>query len=130
MNSITFRTSAHIVTGLMVVFSLYLLLRGHNSPGGGFTAGLIATIAFALLMLAESPEYVRNRLHYPPGQFAGLGIIIALASGIAPLFLGRPFLSGLWVGAIGTPILFDIGVYFAVFGAVLFILLNVEEVLS
>lgn len=130
MNSIIFRTSAHIVTGVMLIFSVYLLLRGHNSPGGGFIAGLIAVIAFALLMLAESPDYVRARLVYPPAAFAGIGVVISLTVGILPLVLGQAFLSGIWIANLGTPLLFDIGVYLAVFGSVLMILLNVEEELS
>ncbi|MGO0309118.1 MnhB domain-containing protein [Endozoicomonas acroporae] len=130
MSSIIFRTSAHIVTVLMLVFSVYLLLRGHNNPGGGFIAGLIAVIAFALLMLAETPAYVRERLVYPPATFAGSGVAIALFAGLLPLFFGQPFLSGLWLGKIGSPLLFDVGVYLAVIGSVLMILLNVEEELS
>lgn len=130
MSSIIFRTSAHIVTVLMLVFSVYLLLRGHNNPGGGFIAGLIAVIAFALLMLAETTDYVRERLIYPPAAFAGSGVLIALFAGLLPLFFGQPFLSGLWLGKVGSPLLFDVGVYLAVIGSVLMILLNVEEELS
>ena len=130
MQSIIFRTSAHVVTGIMLIFSVYLLLRGHNNPGGGFIAGLIAVIAFALLMLAESPAYVRARLVYPPALFSGIGVVISLVAGMLPLLTGQPFLSGIWVGNIGTPLLFDIGVYLAVLGSVLMILLNVEEELS
>ena len=130
MQSIIFRTSAHVVTGIMLIFSVYLLLRGHNNPGGGFIAGLIAVIAFALLMLAESPAYVRARLVYPPALFSGIGVVISLVAGMLPLLTGQPFLSGMWVGNIGTPLLFDIGVYLAVLGSVLMILLNVEEELS
>lgn len=132
MNSIIFRTSAHIVTGLMLIFAVYLLLRGHNSPGGGFIAGLIAVIAFALLMLAESPSYVRRRLVYSPSTIAGLGIFICLSSGMLPLFIGKAFLSSIWLPGIpiGSPLLFDFGVFLAVFGSVIKILLNVEEELS
>lgn len=130
MSSIIFRTSAHMVTVLMLVFSVYLLLRGHNNPGGGFIAGLIAVIAFALLMLAETTDYVRDRLVYPPAVFAGSGVLIALLAGLLPLFFGQPFLSGLWWGKIGSPLLFDIGIYLAVIGSVLMVLLNVEEELS
>ena len=130
MQSIIFRTSARVVTGIMLIFSVYLLLRGHNNPGGGFIAGLIAVIAFALLMLAESPAYVRARLVYPPALFSGVGVVISLVAGMLPLLTGQPFLSGMWVGNIGTPLLFDIGVYLAVLGSVLMILLNVEEELS
>ncbi len=80
MNSVIFRTGSHIVTGIMLIFSLYLLLRGHNSPGGGFIAGLIAVMAFALLILSESPEYVRQRLVIPPPILAGIGVLALVIS--------------------------------------------------
>ena len=129
MNSLIFRTGSHIIAGLMLIFSVYLLLRGHNSPGGGFIAGLIAVIAFSLLMIAESSEYVRKRLYFRPPFFAAIGILIAMVAGLIPMFMGKAFLSGLWIQgtAAGTPLLFDLGVYLAVFGSVLTILLNVEE---
>lgn len=132
MNSIIFKTASHIVSGMMLIFSVYLLLRGHNSPGGGFIAGLIAVIAFALLMLADSPSYVYQRLLVHPTRIAVFGIAICLLAGILPLCFGRPFLSGIWIPdtALGSPLLFDLGVYLAVFGSVLSILLNVEEELS
>jgi multicomponent Na+:H+ antiporter subunit A len=132
MNSVIFKAASHIVSGMMLIFSVYLLLRGHNSPGGGFIAGLIAVIAFALLMLAESSDYVRQRLFFPPLLIAGGGIMLSLAMGTLPLFFGQEFLSGLWLTntALGSPLLFDFGVYLAVFGSVLTILLNVEEELS
>lgn len=132
MNSVIFRAASHIISGMMLIFSVYLLLRGHNSPGGGFIAGLIAVIAFALLMLAETSAYVRQRLFIPPPIIAGGGIIISLATGTLPLFFGQQFLSGLWIEntALGSPLLFDLGVYLAVFGSVLTVLLNVEEELS
>lgn len=132
MNSIIFKTASHIVTGIMLIFSVYLLLRGHNNPGGGFIAGLIAVIAFSLLMLCESPGYVRSRLVIPPSILAGIGVVISLAAGSLPLFFGQAFLSGMWIKgtSVGSPLLFDFGVYLAVFGSVLTILLNVEEELS
>lgn len=130
MKSLIFRTTAHIVIGLMLVFSLSLLLRGHNEPGGGFIGALIAVIALALLILAESGDYVRKRLMIDPLDLAAAGICMALFSGLISFFAGRPFLTGLWwktLLPIGTPILFDVGVYFAVIGAVLAVLLRLGE---
>ena len=78
MESLIFRTGSHIITGLMLIFSVYLLLRGHNSPGGGFIAGLISVIAFSLLMIAEGSDYVRKRLYVRPPFYAAIGILICL----------------------------------------------------
>ena len=130
MKSVIFRTTAHIVIGIMLLFSLYLLLRGHNEPGGGFIGALIAVIAFALLVLAESAEYVRQRIYFPPGLIAVTGVGLALFSGLLAAIVNRPFLTGIWwktLFPLGTPLLFDIGVYLAVFGAVLSILLRLVE---
>ena len=133
MSSVIFRTTAHIVTGLMLVFSVHLLLRGHNEPGGGFIAALIAVIAFALLMLAESPALVRARLRCPPMAIAFSGVGMVLLSGLSGPALGLPFLTGLWWKAVlplGTPLLFDLGVYLSVLGGVLAILLRLAEEVS
>lgn len=133
MKSIIFKTTAHIVIGIMLLFSLYLLFRGHNEPGGGFIGALIAVIALALLVLAESPEYVRKRIRFSPSLIAVTGVMISLGSGILAVFKGQAFLTGIWwksVVPIGTPLLFDIGVYLAVTGAVLSILLHLAEELS
>ena len=130
MNSIIFRTTAHIVAGLMLVFSFYLLLRGHNEPGGGFIGALIAVIGFSLLLLSESAAYVRERLRYQPLSIAVFGLLLAVVAGMLGLFAGQPFLTGLWwkeILPLGTPLLFDIGVFFAVLGSVLGILLKLYE---
>lgn len=133
VQSLIFATTAHIVSTLMLVFSLYLLLRGHNEPGGGFIGALIAVIGFALLMFAESPKYVRDRLHYKPLSIAMFGISLSVSAGLISIVFNLPFLTGLWwkeVLPLGTPLLFDVGIYFAVIGGVMGVLLHVNEVLD
>lgn len=133
MKSIIFRTASHIVTGLMLLFSVYLFFRGHNQPGGGFIGALIAVIAFGLLMLSESAEYVREQLKQTPLFLGLIGILILMISAVIPFFFGEPLLTGLWwkdILPLGTPLLFDLGVYLAVIGGVLGILLKVDEELS
>ncbi|SHI19300.1 hydrogen gas-evolving membrane-bound hydrogenase subunit E [Ferrimonas marina] len=130
VDSLIFQTTAHVVVVIMLMFSLYLLLRGHNAPGGGFIGALIAVIGFALLMLAESARYVRQRLRLSPVHIALCGMLAALLAGTLSLMADQPFLTGLWWKAVlplGTPLLFDLGVYLAVFGAVLGILLRINE---
>jgi multicomponent Na+:H+ antiporter subunit A len=133
MNSIIFRTASHIVSGLMLLFSVDLFFRGHNEPGGGFIGALVAVIAFGLLMLSESPDYVRRQLKQTPLFMSLIGVVCLLVAAILPLFFGQPLLTGLWwkeILPLGTPLLFDLGVYLAVIGGVLSILLKVEEELS
>ncbi|WP_420794648.1 hydrogen gas-evolving membrane-bound hydrogenase subunit E [Vibrio tubiashii] len=133
INSVIFATTAHIVAALMLVFSLYLLLRGHNEPGGGFIGALIAVIGFALLMFAESPNYVRERLFYSPFSIALFGILLSFIAGLTSFAFGLPFLTGLWwkeILPLGTPLLFDVGIYLAIIGGVMGMLLRVNEELD
>ncbi|MEZ9708577.1 hydrogen gas-evolving membrane-bound hydrogenase subunit E [Vibrio breoganii] len=133
IQSLIFATASHIVAALMLVFSIYLLLRGHNAPGGGFIGALIAVIGFALLMFAESPQYVLNRLHYPPFTIAVFGIAVSIGAGTLALLFQKPFLTGLWwkdIIPLGTPLIFDIGIYLAVIGGVMGMLLRVNEELD
>ncbi|PSW18270.1 proton-conducting membrane transporter [Photobacterium sanctipauli] len=133
IQSLIFGTTAHIVAVLMMVFSLYLLLRGHNSPGGGFIGALIAVIGLTLLIFAESPQYVRERLGYKPMNIALFGVFLSLLAGVIGFAMGEPFLTGIWwkqILPLGTPLIFDVGIYLAVIGGVLEVLLRVNEELD
>ncbi|GAK16854.1 LOW QUALITY PROTEIN: Na(+) H(+) antiporter subunit A [Vibrio sp. JCM 19053] len=133
IQSLIFATTAHIVSALMLVFSVYLLLRGHNEPGGGFIGALIAVIGLSLLMFAESPKYVRSRLYFKPFLIALSGIALSLVSGALSFAFDKPFLTGLWwkdVIPLGTPLVFDVGVYLAVIGGVMGMLLRINEELE
>lgn len=135
--SLILRTAAILLVALMLLFSLFLLLRGHNEPGGGFLGGLMAAAALVLLGIAEGPGVVRATLRMAPLRLALAGLALAIAAGLMAALAGAPFLTGLWVFigateeskglALGTPLLFDIGVYLLVLGAVAAILLNLEE---
>lgn len=135
MNTIIFRTFAPYLTALMVLFSIFILLRGHNDPGGGFIGGLIAASAFAIYGISNGVPPVRRALYFHPITLAGFGVFIAVLAGIPSIFAGVPFLTGLWIYptiggvelALSTPLVFDIGVYFAVVGAVTSIALALEE---
>jgi multicomponent Na+:H+ antiporter subunit B len=130
------RTTARALTPLMLLFSIFLLLRGHNEPGGGFIAGLVTAAAFALEMLAGGLPAARHALRVDPRSLLGAGLLVALASGLPALLSGAPFMTGVWVepaipGAgpikLGTPLLFDIGVYLVVVGVVMTMLFALAE---
>lgn len=136
MDSLILRTATRLVVALMLIFSLFLLWRGHNLPGGGFIGSLVAATAFALISIAEGPAAVRRALRIDPRLIAVIGLSLALAAGLMAAAAGQPFLTGLWnkipLGdsgtlPLGTPLLFDIGVYFTVLGGVLALLLALEE---
>ena len=129
MNTLIFRTMAPILASVMILFSIIILLRGHNAPGGGFIGGLIAASAAIIYGVGRSVGDVRRRMRINPVALSGAGVLLAAASGLAPLAFGAPFLTGLWLPAdlFGTPGLFDIGVYLTVFGAVTAIALALED---
>lgn len=134
MQSLILSTAARFLLPLMLLFSVFLLLRGHNEPGGGFIGGLVASTAFALYALAFDVDQARRTLRVDPHQLIAAGLLTALAAGLLPMLFGRPFLTALWIerelpvlGKAGTPLLFDAGVYLTVFGIMLMILLTLAD---
>jgi multicomponent Na+:H+ antiporter subunit B len=136
MNTVIFRTIAPYLSALMLVFSIFVLLRGHNEPGGGFIAGLIGASAIAIYGIAAGPREVRQALIVHPLVMAGGGVFLAAASGLISAFWAVPFLTGIWVMftlpdaseiAVSTPLLFDVGVYLTVLGVLSTVALALEE---
>lgn len=133
MTSLILRvTSGFLLPGLVLV-SLWALLRGHDSPGGGFIGGLIAASGFALRAFACGPNLARKALRIHPRTLIGVGLLSSLLSGLVGLVLGEPLLRAYWlpelpvVGKLGTPVLFDVGIYLLVVGAVLSSILVLSE---
>jgi len=135
MNTLIFRTAAPLIVVVMLVFAAFVLLRGHNEPGGGFIAALVAAAALAIYGMAAGPAAAARALRVPPLSLAGFGVFLGILAGLPSLFLGDPFLTGLWLAiplgdsevSLSTPLLFDIGVFFAVFGTVSAILFALEQ---
>jgi multicomponent Na+:H+ antiporter subunit B len=130
MNTLIFRTIAPLLTVVMLVFSVFVLLRGHNEPGGGFIGGLIAAAALAIYGIAMGPEAAGRALRVDPMALAGAGLVLAALSGMLSLPFEVPFLTGLWGDWLGvtvsTPMVFDIGVYLVVFGVLSALTLGLE----
>jgi len=136
MNSLILRWSARYILAIALPFSIWILLRGHNAPGGGFIGGLIAASGLALYALSVGTREVRSVMRLDPKIYVGLGLLCAAASGLPGLLgTGQAFLTHRWLMVamggdtlhLGTTILFDIGVYLVVVGALLTILLEVAE---
>ncbi|SEP77829.1 multisubunit sodium/proton antiporter, MrpB subunit [Devosia sp. YR412] len=135
MNTIIFRTMAPIIVCIMLVYAVYICLRGHNEPGGGFIGGLIAASSIAILGMANGAEATRRALRVDPLSIAGIGVQIAALSGLASLFTGSPFMTSIWlylelgetIVPLSTPMAFDIGVFLVVFGTISAIALGLEE---
>ena len=136
MRSVILKTATRLMVGLIMIFAVYLLLRGHHEPGGGFAAALVAGTGFALFAIAEGPRNVREAVRFEPIFIAMSGLGLAALSGFPAALMHRPFLTGIWWTPgdsenaemiIGTPVVFDTGVFLAVLGAILSILLALEE---
>ncbi len=130
MNWIPLRAVSRPVTMLLVGMSVLVLLRGHNEPGGGFIGGLLAAAGFVVQGLAFGPAPARRLLRTHPLNLLAAGLLLAALSGVPGLLRGAPYMAAQWwgevldLGKLGTVLLFDIGVYLVVLGAVTLILLG------
>lgn len=135
MNTLIFRTVAPYLTALTMLFSVFVLLRGHNEPGGGFIGGLIAVSAFAIYGIACGVSAVRRAMKFHPMSIAAFGLLLAVFSVLPSLFLGQAAMTSQWleipvlgtVVDLSTPLFFDIGVYLVVVGAISSLVLSLEE---
>jgi multicomponent Na+:H+ antiporter subunit B len=132
--SIILPVATRFLMPLMLVFSIFLLLRGHNEGGGGFVGGLGAASALMLYAISTSPSALWRLLPLDPRFIAAIGLLISLFSGFISMFYEKPFMTNMWIeaplpvlGKIGTPTLFDLGVYILVVGVVVWILLEFAE---
>lgn len=136
MNSLILRTAVRLLIVLLLVFSVFIFFRGHNEPGGGFIGGLIAAGAFALYGVAFGPRAARALLGARPTLLIGWGMVAAIASGLFAAFTGDAFMTGQWLTLylgqaelkLGSPLLFDVGVFLIVVGFVMAFVLSLEEI--
>jgi multicomponent Na+:H+ antiporter subunit B len=126
VKSLILQTAARYLLPLLVLYSVFLLVRGHHEPGGGFIGGLMAAAPVALCALAYDVKHAQRLLPLPPVRLLALGLSLAVGSGVGPLLTGQPFLAAAWIKLptptgdleLGTPLLFDLGVYLVVIGVV------------
>lgn len=134
--SLILRTATRVLVPLILVFAWFIMLRGHNNPGGGFIGGMVAGGAFALYLLSHDLATAKRAVPVPPTLMVAIGLTTSLLSGVPSLLRGDPFLTGIWgewdlpgLGkvAVGTPLLFDLGVFILVTGMTLSILFHLAE---
>jgi multicomponent Na+:H+ antiporter subunit B len=125
MNSTILQIAQRYVRFLLLVFAVIALARGHNHPGGGFIAGLLAGLSIVMKAFAYDIEVVAKQMKFTPESIMALGIFLILASTLPSLIDGMSFMTGYWLQLkipllgdlkLGTPLLFDIGVFFGVIG--------------
>ena len=120
--TIILNTAARFLMPLQLMFSVFLLFRGHDEPGGGFIAGLVAAGAFTLYLLAFGVSATK------------VGLLLGIVSVVPAWFMGQPFLTAQWwtIPVIdfkaSTPLIFDIGVYLSVLGSVIGMVMALMEV--
>ncbi|WP_435607793.1 monovalent cation/H+ antiporter subunit A [Pseudomonas knackmussii] len=129
-------TLARLLLPLALLVAVFIFLRGHNLPGGGFIAGLVTAVALILQYIACGSRWMRTRLPLNYSRTAGLGVFIAGLTGLGSWAFGYPFLTSSFghfhlplVGEfeLATAMLFDLGVYLTVVGATLLILAGIGE---
>lgn len=115
-----FEVISAVALPVLIVASLWLLLRGHHYPGGGFVGGLLAAGAMVLYGLGHGTERVAAGVPFAPHYVAVAGLSLAVIAGCLPLFVDEPFLKSLWwTEYLGTSVLFELGVYLVVVGGFL-----------
>ena len=137
MNSVILHVGTRYLAGLLLVFSFYMMLRGHNEPGGGFIGGLTGATGFVLYAIACGTHDARAALRVLPQTIAIWGLGIALAAGLFAALFGDALFTGQWlfIGAtkddkglpLSSVLVFDIGVYLVVFGSILTLVFAMEE---
>lgn len=131
MNSHILHISARFIKPLFIVISLLVLYRGHNLPGGGFIGGLLAAAGYIFYMIAYDAKSAVKKMWIKPFQLMPLGLLLAFASGFISILNGLPFMTGVWTTIfgikIGTPTLFDVGVYLVVLGVLLTIMIAIID---
>jgi multicomponent K+:H+ antiporter subunit A len=133
MHPLIMASLTRLLLPLALLVSVFILLRGHNLPGGGFIAGLVTAVALIMQYLANGVEWTHARLPMNLHPTIGAGLTLAALTGLGSLAFGYPFLTSAfghfdWPLAgefeLATAMLFDLGVYLVVVGATLLILIH------
>ena len=116
---------------VVILIAVYMFLRGHDLPGGGFIAGIILSLAFILQYMAGGTRWVESRLRIRPMLWIGWGLMLALLTGTGAIAFGFPFLTSAFAYAdlpligevpMASALLFDLGVFVLVVGATMLML--------
>lgn len=135
-NDLILRTTTSLIAFILLGFAIYLLLAGHNSPGGGFVGGLMTASAIVLMYMSYGSEALEKILPVNYRILIPSGLLLAVGTGIGSFFFNQAFLSHTYdyfhfpiFGKIelATAMLFDIGVYITVLGVTITIILSIAN---
>lgn len=135
-NDLILKTTTTIIAFVILAFSFYLLMAGHNSPGGGFVGGLMTSGAIVLMYISYGFGTMQRILKVNFRTLIPLGMLLAAVTGIVPIFLDQPFLDHtfdyfhlpiLGKTELATATIFDLGVYLTVVGVTMTIMLSIAN---
>lgn len=136
MNSVILQLASKYIRWIFITFAFIVLFRGHNLPGGGFIGGLLAGLAIIFNGFAYNMYYIKERMTRRSMFSISMGIAVIILSFIPSLFLGEPFMKGEWLKIskgvfgmlkLGTPTLFDVGVFLIVTGVTLLFFVSLTK---
>ena len=138
MNSLILQIATKYLKPILLIIGIIALFRGHNYPGGGFIGGLLTSLSVVYVSLAFTSGKIKSRLFIHPQYYIGAGLLIAMVSFLPSLLKSEPLMKGIWITLkvplindikLGTPLLFDIGVFLTVIGVTLMFLftLSIKE---
>lgn len=129
--------ASRLLFPLLFILSLVVLYRGHNVPGGGFIGGLLAATAFILVGLGDSMDRAKRLLRVEPVGLMGIGLAFTLLSAVPAILTSSAFMEGKWLpnftlpflGTVhlGSPLIFDVGVFLVVVGFALHTTFSLAE---
>ncbi len=136
MNSIILQIAARYLKWILIVFAVLALLRGHNHPGGGFIGGLLAGLAIVYRGFAYNAFQVKEELKDRPEGYIAWGLSFILLSFIPSVIKKEALMTGSWITIpfpfseglkLGTPLIFDVGVFMAVIGVTLMFVFSLTQ---
>jgi len=136
MNSVILQIASKYVRWLLIIFSVIMLIRGHNLPGGGFIGGMLAGLSLAYKGFAYTPGILEKEMKIKPEYIMAFGLLLIFISVWPGILLKTALMEGVWFTIpfpftegykFGTPFLFDIGVYFIVIGVTVLFLFSLTE---
>lgn len=136
MRSLILRTTARYLVPVLLLFTLFLLFRGHDQPGGAFPAALVAAVALAIQSMTRGDEPARTFVRFGSHYLIAAGFAVMIVSGIPALLNRAEIFKAFWtrVGMggglfewFGTPVLFEIGIFAAIVGGARLMLESLPE---
>lgn len=136
MNSEILQIAARYLRWILITFAVIALFRGHNNPGGGFIGGLLAGLAIVYRGFAFNAFQVKEELKDRPEKYIAVGLSAIMLSFLPSVLLNKTLMTGIWITIpvpfteglkLGTPFLFDIGVFFGVIGVTLMFIFSLTQ---